>query len=170
MKKGETDLVTQVTVEDIKIQQLKSRLQRMISSLNRNIDDRESSLGLKKKGEAEIRPEKSTNSLLFQYSADHSEANRTPKLLKSQISDNSIFKRAEITDEKQHPTEHNNSNSRTDQKNPEPENSKVPEIANFSKLLIQRSNSEDGAILTFDDRFSKRSDENASQEKQDDDG
>lgn len=83
MKKGETDLVTQVTVEDIKIQHLKTRLQRMISSLNRNIDDRESSLGLKKKDGAEIRPEKSSNSLLFQYSVDQSEATRTPKLLKS---------------------------------------------------------------------------------------
>jgi len=49
MKKGEADLITQVTVEDIKIQHLKTRLQRMINNLNRNIDDRESSLGLKKK-------------------------------------------------------------------------------------------------------------------------
>jgi predicted metal-dependent hydrolase len=80
--KKETDLKTHVTVEDLKIQHLKTRLQRMISNLNKNIDERESSLGIKK-DRSNLKEEKSSNSLLFQYSIDNSDLLKTPDLLKS---------------------------------------------------------------------------------------
>lgn len=78
--------------------------------------------------------------------------------MKSQLSDNSIFKRAELTDDKLMGEALQGGSSMTDHK--DPEFGKVPQIPNFSKVVIQRSNSDEATILTFEDRFSKRSDEN----------
>lgn len=163
--KKETDLKTHVTVEDLKIRHLKSILQRMINNLSKNINERESSLGIKKDklDRTDLKQEKSPTSLLFQYSVDNSELLKTPDLAKSQISDNSIFKKNEVSTlrlvQNGDPSAFASpidSNIKTDVKQPQ----KVPIIPNFNQVMIQGgNNSDDGGVLTFEDRFSKRSNE-----------
>ena len=126
----------------------------MISNLNKNIDKRESSLGLKKSNpeKKNIRPEKSDNSLLFQYSLDQSELLKTPELLKSQISDNSLFKKNGISALKLNEESDLKGGNMLSELKP-----RVPAIPNFNQIVMNNSSSENGGALTFEDRFSKDS-------------